>query len=56
MDYPLEALDLNPYVAPESPVYGQVALYDLCAVSVQMGSLGAGHYVAYAKHAKTQQW
>ena len=30
--------------------------YQLCAVSVHVGSLAQGHYTTFAKHADTQQW
>ena len=46
VEYPLEGLDLSRCL----PTLQEPAIYDLVAVSIHMGSIGAGHYIAYAKH------
>ncbi len=46
MDFPLHGLDLQPYLLTQPPV---PPLYDCFAVSNHYGSLGGGHYTAYAK-------
>lgn len=67
MDFPLEGLDLTPYVVgPQSgrddvdPEYaarwGSPAVYDLFAVSNHFGSLGGGHYTAYGFNSKSRAW
>jgi len=45
IDFPIEGLNLSKYVLSET-----AGLYDLYAVSNHIGSLGYGHYTAYAKH------
>lgn len=56
VDFPLEGLDLSEYlpegqVDPEKP-----PMYDLFAVSNHFGSMGGGHYTAYAKHRNDGKW
>ncbi|GIM09820.1 hypothetical protein Vretimale_13556 [Volvox reticuliferus] len=46
VDFPLHSLDLGPYVMRPQAVS---PMYDLFAVSNHYGSLGGGHYTAYAK-------
>ncbi|GLI62655.1 hypothetical protein VaNZ11_005328 [Volvox africanus] len=46
VDFPLHGLDLGPYVMRPQAVS---PMYDLFAVSNHYGSLGGGHYTAYAK-------
>ncbi len=46
MDFPLQGLDLTPYVLHTQSVQ---PMYDLYAVSNHYGSLGGGHYTAYAR-------
>eukprot|EP01099_Mayorella_cantabrigiensis_P005617 TRINITY_DN455_c0_g1_i1.p1 TRINITY_DN455_c0_g1~~TRINITY_DN455_c0_g1_i1.p1 ORF type:complete len:113 (-),score=17.95 TRINITY_DN455_c0_g1_i1:99-437(-) len=47
VDFPLEGLDMTPYINSPSD---KPLIYDLYAVSNHSGGLGAGHYTAYAKH------
>jgi len=55
VDYPLHDLDLSNYVkGPITP--GQEPLYELFAVSNHYGSLGGGHYTAYAKNKNDKKW
>lgn len=46
VDFPLHGLDLTPYVLHTQSVQ---PVYDLYAVSNHYGSLGGGHYTAYAR-------
>lgn len=56
--FPITDLDLKPFctseLATKSPVGGY--LYELCAVVTHRGSLGGGHYVAYAKNRYDREW
>eukprot|EP01116_Phalansterium_solitarium_P021569 TRINITY_DN6764_c0_g1_i2.p1 TRINITY_DN6764_c0_g1~~TRINITY_DN6764_c0_g1_i2.p1 ORF type:complete len:536 (-),score=227.09 TRINITY_DN6764_c0_g1_i2:174-1781(-) len=55
IDYPLHDLDLSAYVkGPIDPA--APPLYDLFAVSNHYGSLGGGHYTAYAKNKNDSKW
>ena len=56
VDFPLEGLDLAPYIkAPPDPG-APPPVYDLVAVSNHFGSTGGGHYTAYAKHSDDGRW
>ena len=46
MDFPIKELNLAPYVLSAAP--DEKLIYDLYAVSNHFGSLGFGHYTAYA--------
>lgn len=53
VNYPTKDLDLSAYVkGPEA----SKCVYDLYAVSNHYGSLGGGHYTAYAKNYKNGKW
>jgi len=54
VDCPISDLDLSGYVIPEEEKLK--AKYELIAISNHMGGLGGGHYTAYAKNDKDQQW
>eukprot|EP00930_Biecheleria_cincta_P019418 TRINITY_DN14824_c0_g1_i1.p1 TRINITY_DN14824_c0_g1~~TRINITY_DN14824_c0_g1_i1.p1 ORF type:complete len:963 (-),score=169.05 TRINITY_DN14824_c0_g1_i1:32-2920(-) len=45
--FPLEGLDLSSYCVRETA--GASLIYDLAAMSIHMGGLGGGHYIAYAR-------
>ncbi|OCT86909.1 ubiquitin carboxyl-terminal hydrolase 8 isoform X2 [Xenopus laevis] len=52
VDFPLECLDLSPYViGPKSS-----KKYNLFGVSNHYGGLDGGHYTAYCKNALKQRW
>eukprot|EP00928_Gymnodinium_smaydae_P009295 TRINITY_DN13455_c0_g1_i1.p1 TRINITY_DN13455_c0_g1~~TRINITY_DN13455_c0_g1_i1.p1 ORF type:complete len:981 (-),score=219.43 TRINITY_DN13455_c0_g1_i1:51-2882(-) len=51
--FPLEGLDMAPYAINED---GSPRVYDLIAVSIHMGGLGSGHYVAYARSSEDGDW
>ncbi|KAG0263152.1 CSN-associated deubiquitinating enzyme Ubp12 [Actinomortierella ambigua] len=53
VDFPIMGLDLRGKALQEE---GDENIYDLYAVSNHMGGLGGGHYTAYAKNAKADEW
>ena len=57
IEFPLEHLDLNAYVAETDLRRTQPsALYRLVAVSNHTGSLTSGHYVTYGRNPHTKRW
>uniref|UniRef100_A0AAQ4PWF5 Ubiquitin carboxyl-terminal hydrolase n=1 Tax=Gasterosteus aculeatus aculeatus TaxID=481459 RepID=A0AAQ4PWF5_GASAC len=54
VSFPLEGLDMQPFLAKESP--SQVATYDLLSVICHHGTAGSGHYVAYCQNVINGQW
>jgi ubiquitin carboxyl-terminal hydrolase 4/11/15 len=53
VNYPVKGLDMSSYVkGPEAAK----CVYDLYAVSNHYGSLGGGHYTAYAKNRINNEW
>jgi ubiquitin C-terminal hydrolase len=52
VQFPLVGLDMKPFVLSDQ----QETLYDLCAVSNHIGSLGGGHYTAYARSSVNGRW
>jgi len=53
VDYPLEGLDLRKYTLGK---WDEPPIYDLFAVTNHYGSLGGGHYTAYAKNPMKKMW
>jgi len=53
VDFPLDGLDLSQYVLGPTP---GPPIYDLFAVSNHYGSMGGGHYTAFAKHIQNGKW
>jgi len=53
VNYPIKDLDLSNFVGGPKDI---PPCYDLYAVSIHFGSLGGGHYIAYAKNKKDKQW
>ena len=49
VEFPLQGLDLSRHVQQQQAPGSSTLLYDLYAVSNHFGSLGGGHYTAYAK-------
>ena len=47
VDFPIQGLDLSPYVLSYEQG-GEPIIYDLFGVSNHYGSLGFGHYTAFA--------
>jgi hypothetical protein len=53
VDFPIEGLDLSPYVMGKQP---GPHIYDLYAVSEHSGGLGGGHYTATARNWSNGKW
>ncbi len=56
VDFPIGALDLQPYILHKSSDSGEGYIYDLFGISNHYGGLGGGHYTAFAKNWKDEQW
>lgn len=54
VDFPIEGLDLTKRVA--LPDEGKEMIYDLIAVDNHYGSLGGGHYTAFAQNFYDKSW
>lgn len=55
IDYPINGLDLTPHI--QHNLSGNThRIYDLFAVSNHYGGLGGGHYTAFAKIQRKNQW
>ncbi|XP_044308949.1 ubiquitin carboxyl-terminal hydrolase 20 isoform X5 [Varanus komodoensis] len=52
--FPLEGLDLRPFLAKES--VSQITTYDLSSVICHHGTAGSGHYIAYCQNVINGQW
>lgn len=56
VDFPLEGLDMSPFVLSRKQKEGRPLIYDCFAVSNHMGGVGGGHYTAYGKNPLNKQW
>ncbi|KAJ6652281.1 hypothetical protein lerEdw1_012767 [Lerista edwardsae] len=54
VSFPLEGLDLRPFLAKES--VSQITTYDLLSVICHHGTAGSGHYIAYCQNVINGQW
>ena len=55
MEFPLEGLDMRPYVL--NPEQKQTELiYDCFGISNHFGSVGFGHYTAFCKNPVNGNW
>ncbi|MGH0141985.1 UNVERIFIED_CONTAM: hypothetical protein FKN15_043227 [Acipenser sinensis] len=54
VSFPLEGLELRPFLAKESP--SQITTYDLLSVICHHGTAGSGHYIAYCQNVINGQW
>ncbi|XP_046695051.1 ubiquitin carboxyl-terminal hydrolase 20 isoform X3 [Silurus meridionalis] len=54
VSFPLEGLDLQPFLAKDSP--SQITTYDLLSVICHHGTAGSGHYIAYCQNVINGQW
>uniref|UniRef100_A0A668AXL3 Ubiquitin carboxyl-terminal hydrolase n=1 Tax=Myripristis murdjan TaxID=586833 RepID=A0A668AXL3_9TELE len=54
VSFPLEGLDMRPFLAKESP--SQITTYDLLSVICHHGTAGSGHYIAYCQNVINGQW
>lgn len=56
VEFPLEGLDLSPFVlSPDQKNCGNL-LYDCYGISNHFGSVGFGHYTAYGKNPLDGKW
>jgi len=53
IDFPLDNFDITEYVIGPKP---SPPIYDLFAVSNHFGSMGGGHYTAFARHRSDNKW
>jgi ubiquitin carboxyl-terminal hydrolase 4/11/15 len=56
VNFPLEGLDMSPFVLSETQKKSTSLIYDCFAVSNHFGSAGFGHYTAYAMNPFTKNW
>ncbi len=53
VDFPLENLDMKPFVLSKKQKSESPLIYDLFAISNHYGGVGGGHYTAYGKNSLT---
>lgn len=56
VEFPLEGLDMRPYVLLPEQKNAPSLLYDCFGISNHFGSVGFGHYTAYAKNPLDGKW
>uniref|UniRef100_A0A8D0GM63 Ubiquitin carboxyl-terminal hydrolase n=1 Tax=Sphenodon punctatus TaxID=8508 RepID=A0A8D0GM63_SPHPU len=54
VSFPLEGLDLQPFLAKDSPT--QIVTYDLLSVICHHGTASSGHYTAYCRNNINKLW
>ncbi|XP_042320180.1 LOW QUALITY PROTEIN: ubiquitin carboxyl-terminal hydrolase 33 [Sceloporus undulatus] len=54
VSFPLEGLDLQPFLAKDSPA--QIVIYDLLSVICHHGTAINGHYIAYCRNNLNNRW
>ncbi|KAG8507898.1 Ubiquitin carboxyl-terminal hydrolase 33, partial [Galemys pyrenaicus] len=54
VSFPLEGLDLQPFLAKDSPA--QIVTYDLLSVICHHGTASSGHYIAYCRNNLNKLW
>jgi len=54
--FPLEGLDMSPYVLSKVQKENGPLIFDCFAVSNHYGGVGGGHYTAFAKNPHTNLW
>jgi len=55
LPFPVQGLDMAPYVAPNvKSTCGEATIYDLFAVVEHVGSMDAGHYIAFVR--RSGEW
>ncbi|XP_040843241.1 ubiquitin carboxyl-terminal hydrolase 33 isoform X1 [Ochotona curzoniae] len=54
VSFPLEGLDLQPFLAKDSPT--QIVTYDLLSVICHHGTASSGHYIAYCRNNLNNLW
>lgn len=56
ISFPLYDLDMQPFISKDCARSKVSTKYDLCAVISHFGSVGGGHYIAYAKNCVDNKW
>ena len=56
VEFPLEGLDMRPYVRLPEQKNADSLLYDCFGISNHFGGCGGGHYTAFAKNPLNGQW
>ena len=56
VDFPLEGLDMSPFVLSKKQKQERPLIYDCFAVSNHMGGVGGGHYTAYGQNPLDKNW
>lgn len=56
ISFPIRNLDLYCFLSKDSVKNSLPSQYDLSAVICHFGSVGGGHYIAYAKNCVTNKW
>jgi ubiquitin C-terminal hydrolase len=56
VQFPLEGLDMSSYVPDNGTIGGKPVIYDCFGVVNHMGGRGGGHYTAFCKHPKREEW
>lgn len=56
IDFPLENLDMSPYVLSKRQKETSPLIYDCYAVSNHFGGVGGGHYTAFCKNLFNKKW
>eukprot|EP00475_Leptophrys_vorax_P028481 TRINITY_DN4121_c0_g1_i1.p1 TRINITY_DN4121_c0_g1~~TRINITY_DN4121_c0_g1_i1.p1 ORF type:complete len:912 (-),score=279.12 TRINITY_DN4121_c0_g1_i1:98-2833(-) len=56
VDFPINGLDMTPYVIGGQSHGGKQLIYDCYAISNHFGGLGGGHYTAYVKSSVDGNW
>ncbi|MEE6494691.1 hypothetical protein FKM82_001846 [Ascaphus truei] len=54
VSFPLEGLDLQPFLAKDSP--GQIITYDLLSAICHHGTASSGHYIAFCRNNLNNLW
>ena len=56
VEFPLEGLDMSPFVLSPEQKNSESLIYDCYGISNHFGSVGFGHYTAYAKNPLDNTW
>ena len=54
VDFPINTFDLSSFIIADDPDFSPI--YDLIAISNHYGSMGFGHYIAFAKNHLNKKW
>lgn len=56
VDFPLDSLDMRPFVLSQEQRANSSLIYDCYAVSNHYGGVGGGHYTAFGKNPLDNKW